>query len=275
MANHQITIIQARRGFFPVGLRELWEHHELLFFLVWRDLKVRYKQTALGIFWVLLQPSLVILLLSLIFGVFAKIPTGGAPYPLFVLAALLPWNYFSQTVGGMSGSLLANSHLVQKVYFPRMVIPMSVAVRGLVDSAVSFAILPVLMLYYGVTPTDAIVFFPFFLVLGVALTLGAGIWISALSVKYRDVSHMVPFLIQLCLFGTPVIYGLELIPARFHFWFGLNPMTSVVEGFRWTLLGSPAPHWHLVATSSLVVLVILVSGVFYFRKTERTLADKI
>ena len=272
-------IIQPSRGWASLQLRAVWEYRELLYFLVWRDVKVRYKQTALGVAWVVLQPVISMVVFSFLFGTLLKVPSGEVPYPIFAYAALLPWNYFATSLTRSSTSLVGSAHLITKVYFPRLVIPISGVLSGLVDFAVAFLVLAGLMVYYGVVPTVAVVWLPAFLLLALATALGVGMWLSALNVRYRDINYLVPFLVQIWMYLTPVVYGTTLIPERFRFLLGLNPMTAVVEGFRWALLGNrladtraPGP---LLAVSVGISLVILVSGAIFFRSTERTFADII
>jgi len=272
-------IIQPSRGWASLQLRAVWEYRELLYFLVWRDVKVRYKQTALGVAWVVLQPVISMVVFSFLFGTLLKVPSGDVPYPIFAYAALLPWNYFATSLTRSSTSLVGSAHLITKVYFPRLVIPISGVLSGLVDFAVAFLVLAGLMVYYGVVPTGAVVWLPAFLLLALATALGVGMWLSALNVRYRDINYLVPFLVQIWMYLTPVVYGTTLIPERFRFLLGLNPMTAVVEGFRWALLGNrladtraPGP---LLAVSVGISLVILASGAIFFRSTERTFADII
>ena len=231
-------IIQPSRGWASLQLRAVWEYRELLYFLVWRDVKVRYKQTALGVAWVVLQPVISMVVFSFLFGTLLKVPSGEVPYPIFAYAALLPWNYFATSLTRSSTSLVGSAHLITKVYFPRLVIPISGVLSGLVDFAVAFLVLAGLMVYYGVVPTGAVVWLPAFLLLALATALGVGMWLSALNVRYRDINYLVPFLVQIWMYLTPVVYGTTLIPERFRFLLGLNPMTAVVEGFRWALLGN-------------------------------------
>jgi len=272
-------IIQPSRGWASLQLRAVWEYRELLYFLVWRDVKVRYKQTALGVAWVVLQPVISMVVFSFLFGTLLKVPSGEVPYPIFAYAALLPWNYFATSLTRSSTSLVGSAHLITKVYFPRLVIPISGVLSGLVDFAVAFLVLAGLMVYYGVVPTVAVIWLPAFLLLALATALGVGMWLSALNVRYRDINYLVPFLVQIWMYLTPVVYGTTLIPERFRFLLGLNPMTAVVEGFRWALLGNrladtraPGP---LLAVSVGISLVILASGAIFFRSTERTFADII
>jgi lipopolysaccharide transport system permease protein len=270
-------VIQPTRGWAALQLRAVWQYRELLYFLVWRDLKVRYKQTALGAAWIVLQPVVSMVVFSLLFGGLLKVPSEGVPYPIFAYAALLPWNYFSSSLTRSSQSLVGSANLITKVYFPRLIIPISGVLSGLVDFAIAFLVLAAMMVYYGIAPTPAVVWLPGFLLLALLTALGFGLWLSALNVRYRDINYLVPFLVQVWMYLTPVIYGTTLIPERFRFLLALNPMTGVVEGFRWALLGShledaTAPG-ALFAVSIAIALAVLVSGAVFFRNTERTFAD--
>lgn len=271
-------LIRPTRGLASLGLRAVWEYRELLFFLVWRDVKVRYKQTALGVLWVILQPLVSMAIFTVLFGVLLKVPSGDAPYPVFAFAGLLPWNYFSQSLSRASTSLVNSSHLITKIYFPRLVIPLSGVFSSLVDFAISFAVLLILMLLSGVTPTARMLLLPVLLLLALVTALGFGLWLSALNVKYRDVGYLLPFLIQIWMYLTPVVYGSSLIPERYRFLLSLNPMTGVVEGFRWALLGGELESYlsaPLLALSVGIALAVLVSGAIFFRTTERSFADVV
>ena len=273
------TVIQPSRGWASLQLHAVWEYRELLLFLVWRDLKVRYKQTALGVAWVVLQPVVSMVVFTILFGGLLRVPSGNVSYPIFAYAALLPWNYFASSLQRSSTSLVSSSHLITKIYFPRMIIPMTGVLAGLVDFGIAFLVLIGLMVYYGVAMTPAMLLLPAFLLLAMVTALGFGLWLSALNVRYRDVNYLVPFLVQVWMYLTPVIYGSTLIPERFRFFISLNPMTGVVEGFRWVLLGSrladAQPPGPLFALSIAIALVVLVSGAVFFRRTERTFADII
>jgi lipopolysaccharide transport system permease protein len=262
-------------GWTAIGFRELWDYRELLYFLTWRDVKVRYKQTALGAAWAIIQPLFMMLVFSLFFGRLAKIPSDGIPYPIFTFCALLPWQLFAHALTESSNSLVANERLITKVYFPRLVVPIAAVLGGLVDFAVAFAILLVMMLYYGIVPTWAIVTLPGFILLAVMTALGVGLWLSALNVKYRDVRYTINFLIQFWLFATPVAYPSSLVPAKWRALYGLNPMAGVVEGFRWALLGKTEAPGAMLWVSVAVVIVILVGGLYYFRRMEQQFADVV
>ncbi len=270
-------VIQPSRGWAALNLRAVWEYRELLYFLVWRDVKVRYKQTLLGVLWIVLQPVISMVVFSLLFGGLLNVPSGGVPYPVFVYSALLPWNYFATSLTRSSGSLVGSANLITKVYFPRLIIPVSGVLGGLVDFAVSFVVLIGLMLAYRLPLTPAILLLPLFLLLALLTALGFGLWLAALNVRFRDVQYLVPFIVQMWMYLTPVVYGSALIPERFRWLLALNPMTAVVEGFRWALLGDMAPVAQTslltLAVSTGVTLVVLISGLIFFRRTERTFAD--
>lgn len=258
-----------------LGLGELWSYRELAYFLVWRDVKVRYKRTLLGGLWALLQPVLTMAAFSLFFGRLAKVPSDGLPYPVFAYAALLPWQLFAQALAESAASLVGNQNLITKVYFPRLVIPLAAVLGGLLDFAVAFSVLVVLMAYYGIAPTVAVCTLPLFVLMAALTALAVGLWLSVLNVRYRDVRYAMPFLVQLWLFLTPVAYPSSLVPAAWRPVYGLNPMVGVVEGFRWALLGRGEPPSLLIAVSVGVVLALMVGGVAYFRRAEQTLADQI
>lgn len=268
------TTIRPSRGWAPVNWRELWHYRELLYFLVWRDVKVRYKQTALGAAWAIIQPFMTMVVFSLFFGRLAKIPSEGVPYPVFAYVALLPWGYFSGSLSGAANSLVGSANMITKVYFPRLIVPLAGVLSGLVDFAIAFVVLIGMMVYYGIGPTAAAWLLPFFLLLALATALGVGLWLSALNVEYRDVRYVVPFISQFWLFATPVAYPSSLLPEPWRTVYGLNPMVGVVEGFRWALLGAQPPG-PMISVSIVVTLVVLVSGLVYFRRMEKTFADRV
>jgi len=274
-----VVILRPTRGWSALNLRELWVYRELIYFLTWRDLKVRYKQTALGVTWIVLQPVVEMVVFSLLFGGLLGVPSGEVPYPIFAFAALLPWNYFQGALTRSATTLVGSANLISKVYFPRLVIPISGVLSGLVDFLVASVVMVVLMIIYQIAPTPAVVLLPFFLLLAVLTALGFGMWLSALNVRFRDINHLVPFIVRVWMYVTPVIYGSSIIPERFRWLMGLNPMSGVVEGFRWALLGNQladaAPPGPLFAVSILITLAVLVSGAVFFRSTERTFADII
>jgi lipopolysaccharide transport system permease protein len=272
-AEAPLLILKPSRGFLPLKLRDLWEYRELLYFLVWRDVKVRYKQTALGAAWAVLQPVMTMLVFSVFFGRLAKVPSDGIPYPVFAFTALLPWQLFAYALSESSNSLVTNQNLITKVYFPRLVIPISSVLAGLVDFAIAFVVLLILMLYYGIMPTDAIALLPLFVLLAIVTALAVGLWLSALNVKYRDVRYTIPFLTQFWLFATPVAYPSSLVPEKWRALYGLNPMAGVVEGFRWALLGKTTSPGPLLWMSVAAVILLLIGGLAYFRRMETTFAD--
>lgn len=271
------TIIERQRGLASLQLDVLWKYRELLYFLIWKDVKIRYKQTALGILWILLQPLISIAIFTVIFGDMLNVPSGNVPYPIFAYAALLPWNYFTGALNRASNILVTSANLITKIYFPRLVLPLSGVLAGLVDFVIAFAIYLVLMVVYRTPLTPAILALPLFLLLGIITALGFSLWFSALNVRYRDVVYLMPFLLQAWMYITPVIYGSTLIPERFRFLLLLNPMTGVVNGFRWSLLNvaeiSPmaVPYDYLASVA--VAVVVFISGLIFFRNTERTFAD--
>ncbi len=267
-------ILEPSKGWNSLGLREIWEYKELLYFLIWRDVKVRYKQTVLGAAWAVIQPVFTMLVFSLFFGKLGKIPSDGIPYPLFAYAALLPWNFFAQSLNESSSSLVRSSNLIRKVYFPRLTIPMAGVFAGLVDFGISFGVLLIMMFYYKMHFTLNILLLPIFLLLAIATALAVGIWLSGLNVKYRDVRFVVPFLTQFWMFATPVAYPSSMLHEPWRTIFGLNPMVGVVEGFRWALLNTNPPG-KMIALSSIVTILMLTFGAYHFRKMERTFADLV
>jgi len=269
-------IIRARRGLVGINFAELWLYRELFLFMAWRDVLVRYKQTAVGVVWAFIRPLITMVVFTLVFGKAAKLPSDGIPYPVFTLAALLPWQLFSSSLTQSSTSLISNANLISKIYFPRLITPSAALLVNVIDFLISFAILAGMMIWYGIIPTLAALTLPLFFLLAILTVLGMGMWLSALNVEYRDVQYVVPFLVQLGLFISPVGYASSIVPEKWRLLYSLNPMVSVIDGFRWALLGEKVPlHYDGLAISVGIVLVILVSGAFYFRKTERTFADVI
>jgi len=268
------TRITPPRKWIPINIGEIWEYRELLLSFTLRDIKVRYKQTALGFLWALIQPLFIMLIFTIFFGRLAKIPSDGIPYPLFVLAALLPWTLFAEGITRSTASMITNANIMTKVYFPRLIMPVSGVLSPLVDFCVAFFLLVIMMAYFGFIPTINIIFLPLFIVLALATSLGIGLWLSALNVKFRDFQYTIPFMIQLGLFASPVVYPSSLIPESLRFLYGLNPMAGVIEGFRWALLGTEMPG-AMILVSVIVVLVALVSGAFYFRRMEQQYADVV
>jgi len=269
------VVIRPSTGWTGVSLRDLWAYRELLYFLAWRDIKVRYKQTALGVIWVVIQPLFAMLVFSVFFGRLAGMPSDGVPYPVFAFCALLPWQLFAHALTESSASLVTNQNLITKVYFPRLIIPLAPVLASLLDFLIAFGLLLGMLAYYRITPTLWVWTLPLFLLLAIALAIGVGLWLAALNARYRDVRYTIPFLTQIWLFATPIAYPSSLVPEPWRAWYGLNPMAGVVDGFRWALLGTADAPGGLMAVSAAVTLVILVSGVHYFRRTERTFADTI
>lgn len=265
------TIIEPPRGwdFFP--LRELWAYRELLYFLVWRDVKLRYKQTALGVVWVALQPIALAVMFTIVFSRFLSAPSEGLPYPVFVLAALVPWQLFASALGRSSSSLVANEHLLTKIYFPRVLIPLASVLTASIDMLFTLVVLGAVLIYYGIGLSAAALFLPLLVGLVLAAAMGIGLLLSALNVRYRDVQALVPFLTQIWLFATPIAYAATLVPANWRWLYELNPMVGIVEGFRWTLSGGSPPQSLL--SSGCVIAVLAVAGVVYFRRAERHFAD--
>lgn len=268
-------MIRPGRGWTLPNLRELWIYRELLYFLVWRDVKVRYKQTVLGVAWAVLQPVFLMLVFTLFFGMLARIPSGDVPYPVFAYVALLPWSLFARGLTDASTSLVANQNLVTKVYFPRILLPASAVLAAVVDFGIAFVVLVGLMLYYGILPTIAVLILPLFVIVAVMAAMGIGFWFSALDAKYRDIRYTLGFLTQFWLFATPVVYPLSLVPEAWRWAYSLNPMVGVVESFRWALLGETWILDPTVFLSFVVVVFMFLGGVLYFRRAERTLADVV
>jgi len=268
-----VTLITPPSKWVTFNFRELGEYLDLLYLLVWRDIKVRYKQTLVGVSWAIIQPLINMVVFSIFFGHLAKIPSEGINYSVFTYTALVPWVYFANGLGQISNSVVNNYDLVTKVYFPRLLLPLAVALTGLVDLAIAFVILLGLMFFYGVVPTAALWTLPFFILLNVSTTLGIGLWLAAINVQYRDVSFIIPFFIQVCFFITPVVYSSSLVPQQWRAIYGLNPMAGVVEGFRWALLGKAQAPGGLIIVSVLISLGLIVSGLYYFRLKEDTFAD--
>jgi lipopolysaccharide transport system permease protein len=269
-----VTLIRPSRGWVSLNLRDLWQYRELLYFLTWRDIKVRYKQTILGAAWAVLQPFFTLVVFSVFFGRLAGVPSDGIPYPIFAYCALVPWSFFAGALDRAGNSLVGSANLITKVYFPRLAIPLSAVLAGLLDFGIAFVVLLAMMLYYGIVPTAAVITLPLLLLLAVVTALAMGLWLSALNVQYRDVRYTIPFLTQFWLFATPIAYSSSLVPEQWRALYGLNPMAGVVEGFRWALLGKEPPG-PLMAVSAMVVVVLLVGGLYYFRRMEKTFADVV
>jgi len=268
------THIEPSKSWLSIGWKEMWMYRELLFFLTWRDIKIRYKQTVLGFSWAILQPFLTMVVFSLFFGRLANIPSDGVPYPIFNYTALLPWHFFEYSITTSANSVVTNANMITKVYFPRMFVPVSTIFSGLVDFAIAFVVLIGMMIFYKISPTMGVLLLPFFLLLAFITAMGVSLWMSALNVKYRDVRYIVPFLMRFWFFATPIAYPSTLLEEPWRTVFGLNPMVGVVEGFRWALLGTQPPQ-AMIFLSVMVAIALLISGLFYFNRTEKTFADII
>jgi lipopolysaccharide transport system permease protein len=267
--------IEPPRGLFELRLREVWAYRELLYFFVWRDVKIRYKQTVIGVLWVVLQPVLNMLIFTLFFGHLAKLPSDGLPYPVFYFAALVPWTYFAYALQMTTNVVVDNQHLITKVYFPRLILPISSALSGLVDFSIGFAVLTIFTLAYGIRPTLAALWLPALLTLAVFTALGVGLWLSALNALYRDIRYVIPFLVQFWMFASPVAYPSTLVPPRWRWLYGLNPMAGVIDGFRWAITGRGQPPGILLLASSAVVALMLLGGLFFFNRMESAVADRV
>jgi len=263
------------KGWTALNLGDLWDYRELLVFLIWRDIKVRYRQTVLGGAWAIIQPFFTMVVFSIFFGQFAKMPSDGIPYPIFSYTALVPWSFFASSLQRTSGSLVSSANLLTKVYFPRLIIPISAAAANLVDFALAFVILLIMMLFYGIVPTINIVWLPVFIFLALITALGVGLWLAAINVQIRDVGSIVPFLVQFWLFATPIAYPSSLLPEPWHTVYGLNPMAGVVEGFRWALLGLDTAPGPIVLVSAVVAIIVFIGGLFYFQRMETIFADVV
>ena len=268
-------VIENRSSRFDIGWSELWEYRELCYILIWRDIKVRYKQTAIGMTWVVLQPLVTMLIFTAVFGRLAKVPSDGVWYPVFSLTALIPWTYFAQAIIRSGESVVVNAKLVSKIYFPRLLLPIAMIVAPLVDLALSMVLLFVMLIYAGIPLTWNVCTLPAFILLAMLTAMGISLFTSAMNVKYRDVGHAIPFVIQIWMFASPIVYPVSLVPERWRLLYGLNPMVGVIEGFRWALLGKAAPDPVVMAESVVVLFVVLIAGMVYFRKTERQFADVI
>jgi lipopolysaccharide transport system permease protein len=267
--------IVPQSNWLRIDFGELWHFRELLYFFVWRDVKVRYKQTVVGAAWAVLQPFLTMLVFTLFFARLAHIPVGGMPATIFYYSALLPWMYFSSSLLNATNTIVENQRVITKVYFPRLVLPLAATLSGLVDFGISFLMFVAMMIYYGIRPTYAILFFPLFLLLALLTALGFGLWLAAMNAIYRDVRYVVPFLMQFWMFASPVVYPSSIVPERWRWLYGLNPMAGVIEGFRWSLSGRGEPPGKMIIASSLMVLAVLAGGVAYFQRMETTIADVV
>lgn len=272
---HDVVVVEPPKGWAKLGLRDVWHHRELLYFLAWRDLKVRYVQAAIGVAWAVVQPLLMMAVFTVFLGRIDEVRSDNIPYPVFAFAGLLPWTFFANAVGGATHSLVGSANLVSKVYFPRLVIPLAALLSWVPDLLIATGMLLGLMLIYGMTPDWPILLLPLFVLLAILVTASVGVWLSALNVGYRDIRYAVPFLLQLWLFATPVVYPTTLLPERWRVLAGLNPMAGVVEGFRWCVVHESRPPWALMGLSAVVATVVLIGGLFYFRRAEPGFADVI
>jgi lipopolysaccharide transport system permease protein len=268
-------VIEPRKGRFHLDLKPIWDYRELLYFVVWRDLKVRYKQTIIGIGWAVLQPLTAMLVFTVIFGRFVKIPSDGVPYPLFAYCALLPWTYFATALNRCVMSVVGDANLISKVYFPRLILPIAGTVSGLIDFLVSFLLLLGLMAWYKIGITWSVVTLPLFLILALLTALAVGLWLATLNVHYRDVGYTIPFLVQIWMFASPVVYPISIVPEKLRLLYSLNPMVGVIEGFRWAILGKASPDFGVMAVSAAVVLLVLTGGLVFFRSLESRFADVV
>jgi lipopolysaccharide transport system permease protein len=273
--SERAIVIKPRKSLLHLDLKAIWEYRELLYFLVWRDLKVRYRQTLIGAGWAILQPLLTMVVFTAVFGKFAKIPSDGLPYSIFTFSALLPWNLFASSVTRGGTSVVGNAQLISKIYFPRLILPLSGILSPIVDFAISFVILVIMMVWFGTQPTLGVVALPLFILEALLTALAVGLWLSALNVRYRDVGHAIPFLIQLWMFASPIAYPVSLVPEKWRMLYSLNPMAGVIEGFRWALLGKQSPDFGVILISFIMVLGLLIPGIIYFKYTERTFADVV
>ena len=269
------VVIEPRRSLFSLGLQELWEYRELLYFLAWRDMRARYAQSMIGIGWAVLQPLLTMLVFTVIFSYWAKMPSDGFPYPVFAYTALLPWTYFAKSVERSGISIVSEAGLIQKVYFPRLIIPLAATIGGLVDFGIALTLLLGMMVWYGILPTWGVLVLPIFVLLTVATALSVSLWLSALYAKYRDVGSTIPLLIQIWMFASPVVYSVSMVPEQWRLLYGLNPMVGVIEGFRWALLGKASPDYGVLVISAGVIAVLFGGGLIFFKRMEQSFADII
>ena len=267
------TVITPSKGWLSLNLREVWQYRELLGILTWRDVSVRYKQSVAGVGWAIFQPLLTALIFTIIFGKFAKLPSDGIPYPIYAYCALLPWNYFARSLGGASDSIVDSSHLITKVYFPRLILPISKVLSGLIDFLIALLIMVGMMVWYKISPTRGLIYLPLFIFSAMLTALGIGLWFTALNVKYRDIRFLVPFITQVWMYATPVAYSIRIVPENLKWVYALNPMVGVIEGFRWALLGKAPPSFQMIIFPMAIVLVLLAGGFYYFKRMEKMFAD--
>ena len=273
MARVPTVVIQPTKSLFHLELGALWQYRELLYFLAWRDIKARYAQTVFGIGWAIIQPLFTMVIVTVIFGKFAKMPSDGLPYPIFAYAAIIPWTYFAKSVERSGNSLVGEASLVKKVYFPRLILPISATIAGLLDFIISFVVLLGMMAWYGFAPDWGTLALPFFLLLVLITALSASLWLSSMNARYRDIGYVIPFLMQVWMYASPVVYPVSIVPKRWQLLYSLNPMTGIIEGFRWALLKDTRPDFIIMALSTTAVLFIFFTGLVYFKRTERTVAD--
>jgi len=269
------VVIEPKKGLFQLDLKGIWQYRELLYFLVWRDLKVRYKQTVIGIGWAVLQPFVTMVIFTIIFGKLVKVPSDGIAYPIFAYSALLPWNYFASALQRCVVSVVGDAALVSKVYFPRLILPLAGTISGFADFFVSFLLLLGMMTFYHLGLSWTVLVLPFFLLLALSTALAVGLWLSALNVRYRDVGHAIPCLMQVWMYASPIVYPVSVIPEKYRFFYSLNPMVGVIEGFRWALLGKQSPDFGVMAISVAMVLLLMSGGLVFFRNMEKTFADVV
>jgi lipopolysaccharide transport system permease protein len=270
-----VTVIKASRGWIALDLKALWDYRELLYFLIWRDVKVKYKQTVIGVGWAILQPLVTMVVFTLVFKNIGNVPSDNIPYPIFAYTALLPWTLFSAGLNRSTTSLVGQSNLISKVYFPRMIIPLSATLAGIVDFAMAFLVLLFMMFWYGIVPTAAVISLPLFITIDLIAALAVGLWLAALNVRYRDVGHAIPFLVQIWMFASPVAYPVSALSEKWRMLYSLNPLVGVIEGFRWAILGNRTPDFLVMAVSAITMTGLLFTGIVYFKRTERTFADLI
>ena len=271
----KISVIEPRKGWIPINFKEIWNYSELLYFLTKRDIKVRYKQTLLGGLWAIIQPLFIMIVFTLFFGKLAKMPSDGVPYPIFVYAGLLPWTYFANALTASGNSLVGSANLITKIYFPRIIIPASASLSGLLDFFIALIVLGLLMVYYQFIPGPEILLFPFLVSLTFLCAVGVGLWLSALNVEYRDIRYAIPFLVQIWLFVSPVIYPVSLVGEKYQWLLALNPMGGLIDAYRSSLLGHRPIDWTLLMISTVIIFGILISGLYYFKRMEKSFADVI
>ncbi len=270
-----LTVIEPKKGWIPLDLKEIWNYRELLYFLTKREIQVRYKQTVLGGLWAIIQPFFTMIVFTLFFGKLAKMPSDGVPYPIFVYAGLLPWTYFANALSNSGNSLVGSANLISKVYFPRIIIPGSSSLAGLLDFFVAMTVLAAMMIYYQFVPNNGILLFPFLVGLTFLCAVGVGLWLSALNVQYRDIRYVIPFLIQLWMFISPVIYPVSMVPEKYRWALALNPMGGIIKAYRASLLGHQPIDWFLLGISTGIIIITFTSGMYYFRRMEKTFADVV